>query len=76
MDSPADSFKLDRILELLEKQERRARWGVVWKFIWIFLIFILPLYLSFKMIGNVDTGAFTRLIDGVQEAKDAIPQSK
>ena len=74
MENYNDSQKLDLILELLEKQERRAKWQTVWTCIWIFFLIILPFYLTYKMISSIDLSAMTGMMENMQNAQQAVPQ--
>jgi hypothetical protein len=46
--------KMDRVIELLEDQKRRAKWAIFWKLFWIFVLVIFPMYLSYKFFANFD----------------------
>lgn len=50
--------KMDKVINLLEDQKRRAKWAIFWKLFWVFILVILPMYLSFKFMSNINLGDF------------------
>jgi len=65
--------KVDLMLELLRKQEDRAKRAVFWKFLWIFLLIILPMYFSYKMLSGIDFGSMGGMLQQVQSLQGMIP---
>jgi len=61
------SSKLDQILTILQKQERRATWALVWKIIWIsilVIIIVLPIYLTYELIQGIDIDSLINSMGG------------
>ncbi len=66
--------KLDQIIEVQKKQERRAKFWIAFKFLWtivlIVLFVILPIYFTYQLIEILDINAllenFNKILDSIK----------
>jgi hypothetical protein len=58
--------KIDAVLELQIQAQSRARWGMFWKFFWIFILFILPMYFSYKFMSSLDISSMKDALESLK----------
>ncbi|HPO05524.1 MAG TPA: hypothetical protein PLQ36_00255 [Candidatus Gracilibacteria bacterium] len=57
--------KLNRVLELMEKQERRAKVAIFWKWILVIFAVILPTILSLFAMRNLNMKTLNSSVPGL-----------